>query len=108
MHLLNALWNFGTAHTFALVTILVLWAQVASAMPSPTLTGFRSTWFYIWAFGFMHVFVAIPRLIITVFPQYAWIFGPDAAQKSMQATDVKNMTAAGSLSVLDPPDKTPR
>jgi hypothetical protein len=83
------------------VLIVLFWSQVASTMPSPTLTGFTSTWGYKWLFGIMHIFVALPRIIITMLPQFAWIFGANAANREIQATDKKNF--ADQAAPLDPP-----
>jgi len=73
---------------------IALLSQLASAMPSPTETGFTSSWGYKWIFGVVHSPVAIARVIITLFPQYASIFGVNAAQRDLQATDKKNLADA--------------
>lgn len=95
----NALYNFGRAHPIAAMTAVGLLAQIASTMPSPTATGFTSTWGYKWAFGVMHFFVGIPRIIITMFPQFAWIFGTNAGQRELQVTDKKSFCIDPGISV---------
>ena len=97
MHLLT----FVRDNPVECVVFALLWSQAASSMPSPTVTGFTSTWGYKWAFGFMHIFVALPRIIITMLPQYAWIFGANAAQHELQTTDKKNF--ADQAAAPDPP-----
>jgi len=72
-------------------------AQIASAMPSPTLTGFTSSWGYKWFFGIVHSPVAIARIVVTLFPQYAAIFGINASQRTMQATDQQALDEINSL-----------
>lgn len=75
------------AHPFEAVLLALLLSQSASALPTPTVTGRLSSPLYAWFFGTVHIFVAIPRIVITFFPQYAWIFGHNAANKDLQASD---------------------
>lgn len=75
------------AHPYISVGFALFLANSASALPSPTVTGTLSSPLYKWFFGTMHFFVAIPRIIITMFPNYAGIFGVNAANKDLQASD---------------------
>jgi hypothetical protein len=77
-------------------------SQIASTMPSPTLTGFTSSWGYKWV-GIIHSLVAIPRIIITLFPQYAAVFGVNAAQREVQVTDKQSFAGSGAGPLDDPP-----
>lgn len=95
----TTLYNFGKAHPIGAMVAVAFLAQVASTMPSPTATGFTSTWFYKWLFGAMHFFVGIPRIIITMFPQFGWIFGTNAGQRELQVTDKKSFCIDPGISV---------
>lgn len=95
----TALYNFGKAHPIGAMAAVAFLAQIASAMPSPTATGFTSTWGYRWVFGAMHFFVSLPRIIITMFPQFGWIFGTNAGQRELQVTDKKNFCVEPGISV---------
>jgi hypothetical protein len=91
MHFISAFLQLIHDHPALAIAFL---AQLASAMPSPTETGFTSSWGYKWFFGVVHSPVAIARVVITLFPQYAAIFGVNAAQRDLQATDKKNLADA--------------
>lgn len=100
-------------HPYISIGVAVFISQSASALPSPTQTGQLSSPLYKWFFGTMHIFVAIPRLIIALFPQFAWIFGINAANKGLQASDkIALMEDLGAVPIeaqgvknLEPPTK---
>jgi hypothetical protein len=70
--------------------------NVLAAMPSPSQSGFTSTWIYKWAFGFCQIIKgSIPRVIATVFPQAAKVI-PGMQQENVTAQNQDNIDTTGS------------
>lgn len=66
--------NFVTNHPYQAMTYAFAAVNLIATMPSPNGVGIRGTTIYKWMFGFLHA-INIPRLLITLFPQYAGAVG---------------------------------
>jgi hypothetical protein len=86
-------------------TILTHWPWIIAAwflvgfvtmMPSPEKTGPTSSFWYRWLYGGLHMTIgALPRLIVTLFPQYSK-FIPGGSNGTTQAVAASNSAVVDS------------
>jgi hypothetical protein len=87
--------DFVHDHPYQTMIYAFLGANLISTMPSPTAdgTGFRGSTLYRWAFGFLHT-INIPRLLVTLFPQFAGEVGLLNSEETTKAVSAQAVAVA--------------